>query len=402
MDLTWKFWKNLIFIIVILIIVCIISIAWEVIQPSHSHSDSSLIHEEFSGKGLKDTCSDDPSVVSSRGVLSCEDLRKQMISSREYQLRVPTTGSLKDRSDILDENAIVIVNSNPYIPENYQKECLYHSTCKNLVNPDNRRLYCPPGIEPIRNITSSMVEGCIGGTRSEDMITSIFIQNSIMTRKNGIHCRTSPDTSTQTPCRNLREWIYLPKGLQIYYLHDIFKIYAQKYYKNQYSDLKNLMYERIIKDLIIPVIQNNSEIPINLQQNRHLKNLIENPNQKDIRDNAQKYHFTNLESTVNALYNRFVKIYENLNETERGPINSSRYLILYLFPDNPSSTSSPQKYHYALSYDGNETFGISYSYHALNGLTFTQTIRFVKDSSLAYRFGGNREIYPSQFPVIYL
>jgi hypothetical protein len=391
-NLNWTFWNKLIIIFTILLVIIIISIAWEIIQPSPSKTSlgfSSLISsfgqetsEPFSLQVSRDQCSDDPTIQSSRGVPSCHTLRSQIFSSQQYLKRVPKTGSLKDGSDILDNEVTIIINKNA--PQQHQQECSYYSSCGDVVNPSTKRLYCPPGIQPIRNATTNEVEGCIGGNSGDLMIYS--------NGERGLHCKLSSDTSTQRPCRNLREWSYIPKNLYIIYLHEYINIY-KNYFKNE-TNFKDRIKLLIILYIIIPYIKNNN-ISLQISENRRLKQLIENFNNEENRTNAERDHFPGLSSFVDTFYQRFV-----LN-VEQNPMSSSRYLIIYLFPKEHSSRE--REGHYAFSYDNTLVGNLNVSYKAQNGLTITQTIPFPKDTSLDYRINRNdpeSEIDPGRFPTI--
>jgi hypothetical protein len=394
-NLNWTFWNKFIIIFIILLVIIIISIAWEVIQPSPSKTSlgfSSLISsfsqessEPFSLQVSRDQCSDDPTIQSSRGVPSCHDLRNQIYSSEQFKKRVPKTGSLKDGNDILDNEVTIILNKNA--PEHYQQECSYYSSCDGIINHSTRRLYCPPGIQPIRHATTNEVEGCIGGNSGDLMIYS-FNGNG----ERGLHCKLSSDTSTQRPCRNLREWSYIPNHLHIIYLHEYIHIF-KNYFKNE-TEFKEFIKQLIIFQIIIPYIINNN-ISLQISENRRLKQLIENHNNEENLTNAERDHFPGLSSFVDTFYQRFV-----LN-VEQNSMSSSRYLIMYLFPKEHSSRE--REFHYAFSYDNNLLGNVNVSYKAQNGLTITQTIPFPKDTSLDYRINRNdpqSEIDPGRFPTI--
>jgi hypothetical protein len=392
MILNWTFWKKILLILLILLIVLVISSAWDVVQPSSaksslgfSSSSSSNHTQEFFSQ--RNDCTDDPTINSSRGVPMCSSLRQAIITNPEHRKKVPLTGSLKDGTDVLDSQAIVIVNSHSRVPQQYQKECLYHQNCKNLINPNTRRLYCPPGIQPIRNATSSIVEGCIGGTSGDDSITTINVENGSIINRSGIHCRLSPDTSTKTPCRNLSSWAYLPKGLTIVNLHEIFKMYAQQNSMTP-ENLKSLLKQNLLSLLILPIIRNHPDIPIQSSSNRKLLNFIQNPHNTTSVNEAEQEHFPQLSSFIDRIYQQFIGIYKS----QLNPLSSSRYCVLYYFPNQSQSG----EIHYAFSFDSTQIGDLQISYKSQNGLTMNIPVMIRKDSQFVT--GGHFQIDPSSFP----
>jgi hypothetical protein len=405
-------WTPVIITIGILLIVLIISLAWSNIQPSVNWSWSSLgFSEAFAGQQQPSSetpiCSDDTTIANGT-IIRCSDLRAKIISTT----KIPKTGMIRQGDDILEQSAQVILNSHEDVPEESRRTCLHNQNCQNLVSSFTGRLYCPAGASPYRNPETDIVERCTGAT---DLVsTETYNSNGMLQRNSGINCRLWGDPSTDTPCRYLPFWSYLPKEMTIVYAHQRFKIDATTPGKTEAS-LKNDLRLAVMSLLLIPYIRATiSQDTLGLQENQKLNELI-NMGGSSLTINAienamnassqptlssllpgipgvsNMNHFPNFSSWIDSFYNRFIRRYTSSGNGE-STTNESRYFVVYYF-------HKAGRNYYMTNYTGSELENIQISYKESNGFTTTISVGIPRDSMSAYHTRYEPiQVNPATFP----